>query len=121
MGASVEFKRLFLRGLLWDSQTQSITLATALRAASLAKLTETSKGKVLVGGGSGGTTVQFALPSIGDPTASDIAETCSLFLDLLDVIAEDGESYTDEQKVSILLKNLKAQRSEVSDFSGLRV
>jgi hypothetical protein len=119
--ATSAFVRLFIRGLAWDATDASATFAATLKAASRAKLTNSSKGKVLIGTASGGTSAQFALPPLGDLTADDIAQVCSVLLDKVDVLKAATPAITDANLVVALLAAFQPIRNIQADFSRLRV
>lgn len=123
MRASTEFFRLFIRGLAWDAEQNGATLEATLQAAAQARLTDTQRGKVLIGTGSQGTTVNYTLPSVGDITAQDIATVCSELLDHVDAIKADDADITDAELKTALLARYpvfapKRVRSFRPDFSG---
>lgn len=121
MRASTAFIRLLIRGLAWDAETGATTFAATLKSAAQAKLTATNRGKVLIGTSSGGTTVQYGLPPVGDLTADDIAEVLSLLLDLSDEIVAATPSITDSALKAALLDRFVQVYATRPDFStGLR-
>jgi hypothetical protein len=109
--ATSGFVRLFIRGLAWDAEDKGSAFADTLKAASRARLTDSAKGKVLTGTGSGGTSVQFTLPPLGDLTAGDVAEVCAKLLDAVDAIKAESPNVTDTQLVSLLLAQFPTIRA----------
>lgn len=63
--ASTDYKRLFLRGAKWDSETASISLFAQLKLIAQAKLTDTASGMVLTGTATNGHSVTLQLPENG--------------------------------------------------------
>ncbi len=123
MRATSAFIKLFVRGLAWDATAQNITFEAALKVAAQARLADSKRGKVLTGTGQGGATVEYTLPPLGDMTAQDLAEVCSLLLDRVDALKAGTPSITDSALVAALLAGLKPIREFRPDFScgGLRV
>lgn len=119
MRASTSFVRLFLRGLAWDAETNATTLAATLKAAAQARLTESSKGKVLIGSASNGTQVTYSLPPIGGLASEDIAEVLSNLLDRVDAIRAETPSATDAAVLAALLVDLQPVRAVRQDFGAL--
>lgn len=122
MRATTAFIKLFVRGLAWDAEASSITFEAALKVAAQAKLTESKRGKVLTGTGQGGATVEYTLPPLGDMTAQDLAEVCSLLLDRVDALKAATPGITDDALKAALLAGLRPCREFRPDFSngGLR-
>jgi hypothetical protein len=115
--ASSAFVRLFIRGLAWDADAQNRSLQEVLEAAAKARLTETSKGKVLIGTAANGASVNYALPPTDGLTAQDVAEVCSLLLDKIDAIVAANPGYGDEQIKAALLAAFPSVRTFTRDFS----
>jgi hypothetical protein len=118
--ATSAFVRLFIRGLAWDAEAASATFAATLKSAAKARLSDSSKGKVLVGTTAGGTSVTYALPPMDSLTADDLAEVCSLLLDKVDALKAATPSITDAQLVTALLAEFPSVRRYQSDYSGAR-
>ncbi len=118
MRATAEFIRLFVRGLKWDAADQAISFEAALKNASRARLEVAGKGKVLVGSSSSGTSVSYALPSVGDVTAEDIATICSLLLDAVDSAKAATPSITDDALFAAILAGIAPVRETRPDFSS---
>lgn len=118
MRATADFIRLFVRGLKWDADEQAITFEQALKNASRARLEVSSKGKVLIGTASGGTSVSYALPAIGDITADDVVSICSQLLDVVDRIKAATPAVTDAALYTAVLADVAPVRSTRPDFSG---
>lgn len=119
MRASTSFVRLFVRGLAWDATTNATTLAATLKAAALARLTETNRGKVLIGSASNGTQVTYSLPPLGGLDSGDVAEVISDLLDRVDAILVETPAASDAQIVAALLVDLQPVRAIRCDFSAL--
>lgn len=117
MRATSAFVRLFIRGLAWDAEDASATFADTLKAAARAKLTGSSKGKVLTGTMSGGTSVTFSLPPLGTLTADDVAEVCALILDRVDALLVETPGLTDAELLAALLLQFPSIRSSRLDHS----
>jgi hypothetical protein len=118
--ATTAFVRLLVRGIAWDAGESGVPFADALRTAARARLTDTSRGKVLVGTTSGGTAVTYALPPLGTLTSEDLAEACSILLDRCDAIRAGQPAVTDEALVATLLSQLKPVHAFGHDFRGYR-
>jgi hypothetical protein len=108
-----------VRGLAWDAAANTATLDATLKAAAQARLTETAKGKVLIGSASNGTQVTYSLPPLGDLSAADVADVVSEILDRVDVIRVATPGATDTQIVTKLLADLQPVRAFRSDFTAL--
>lgn len=122
----MNFKRLFLRGLKWDAEEQSISLHDALKSAARAQLTETRNGLILIGTAGNGHTVNFSLPGNGGGlTPFDIAD---LLEDLLrrheeastNLVAAGTADPTDDQIFTEMLTLLVPVRAVTHDFGCLR-
>lgn len=128
MRATTGFIRLFIRGLAWDATTASQPFADVLKTAARSKLTDSARGKVLIGSGQGGTTVSYSLPPLGDLTGADLAEVCSAILDRVESLQAGTPGITDADLLVALLAAFPALpiprsvRSIRPDFSvgGLR-
>lgn len=122
MRATTGFIRLFIRGLAWDAAAASASFADTLKSAARAKLTDSTKGKVLTGTSSGGTVVTYTLPPLGTLTGEDVAEVCSRLLDRVDIIKAADSNIDDEALVVALLAAFQPIRSVRQDFScsGIR-
>jgi hypothetical protein len=101
--ATSGFIRLFIRGLAWDATESGSSFADALKTAARARLTDSSRGKVLVGTGMAGATVNYSLPPLGDLTGADLAEVCSTLLDQVDALKTATPAITDSNLVAGLL------------------
>jgi hypothetical protein len=119
VAGSTEYKRLVVRGLLWDSQDTGRPFYDLLKGAARAKLELTNKGKVLVGSSEAGVSVSYSLPPIGGMSAEDIATTLSELLDYVDTLRAATPAPTDEELVQKLLASLRPARTRRSDFSCL--
>ena len=85
-GASVEFRRLLLRGLHWDAEKAGIFLEEALRSACRARLDETKTGLIVESVGGNGASITFQLPqSASRLTQETISESLSQLYDLYEV------------------------------------
>ncbi len=120
MRATTAFIRLLVRGLAWDAAEAGVSFASTLKSAARARLTDTNKGKVLVGTTSGGTTVTYALPPLGTLTGEDLAEACSILLDRCDAIRAGQPDITDEALVAALLAQMQPVHAFGHDFRGYR-
>ena len=116
--ASADFIRLFIRGIKWDADDASSTFEATLKAASRAQLKETTRGKVLAGTTSAGTSVQYMLPPMGDLTAADLAQACSYLHDLIDAIKAGNPSITDAALYAAVLAEVSPVSASRPDFSG---
>lgn len=121
MRATSGFVRLFIRGLAWDADDADETFVDTLKVAARARLTQTNKGKVLVGSTAGGASVTYTLPPLGDMTAQDVVDVCSELLDKVDAIVAAHPEYGDDQIKTALLAAFPSIRAVRQDFScGLR-
>lgn len=109
--ATTGFIRLFIRGLSWDASEAGATLAATLKVAAKARLRDSARGKVLVGTGQGGASVNFTLPPLGDLTANDVGEVCSALLDAVDSLTAENPSTTDAELLAGLLAKFPAPTS----------
>ena len=124
---TTDYKRLFLRGLKWDAEDASITLAAALKAAARAQLTPTKTGAILTATAGNNHSVTFTLPGAGQgATPAQIAALCEELLRLYDaataaLVASGVPSPTDAQLLTEMLHRLETVvRMGPSDFTGLR-
>ena len=117
MRATTAFVRLLIRGLAWDAEAGSTTLAQALKSAAQAKLTATNRGKVLVGTSSSGTAVQYTLPPLGNLSADDIAAVLSELLDHVDELVAATPAITDSALKTALLDRFVQVYATRPDFS----
>jgi len=115
------FIRLLIRGLQWDATQNGATLDDTLKTAAQAQLTQTERGKVLIGTSSGGTAVQYTLPPLGSLTAQDIADVLSWILDRVDALRAATPGLTDSQLFTALLAEKWGASSFSRDYSALRV
>lgn len=74
----------------------------ALEAVISAGVDSVRKGKVLIGTGSGGTTVQYTLPSIGSYTAEDVIAAYVLLHREVEALIEATPGITKEQLCAAL-------------------
>ena len=118
--ATSGFIRLFIRGLAWDANESGRSLVDTLEIAAKARLTESSKGKVLTGTSSGGTSVTFTLPPLGSLNADDVAEVCSRLLDEVDRLREENANITDDELKTGLLAAFPAIRMVRQNFGICR-
>lgn len=116
--ASSAFVRLFVRGLQWDAEDAGATFSDTLKTAARARLTNSARGKVLIGTASNGTSSTFSLPPLGDLTGNDVADVCSVLLDKVDAIRAADDAITDEALVVALLGEFESVRAVGYDFRG---
>lgn len=120
---STNFKRLFVRSILWASQESGESFLDTLRTASKARLEGSLKGKVLIATSGNGHASTFQIPP--DFTPSDAADLVSEILDRYDearakLVADGQSSPTDQQICDEIMDKLLAIRSSGNDFRGLR-
>jgi hypothetical protein len=115
--ATSAFVRLFVRGLAWDAGDAGASFDDTLKAAARAKLTDSGKGKVLVGTTAGGASVTYTLPPLGDLTGQDVADVCSTLLDKVDVLRAATPAITDAELLAALLAAYPTIRAMRPDFS----
>ena len=122
MGLSVNWKRLFLRGLKWDAETNSATLDNTLKAAAQAKLLITASGRVLVSTSGNGRTNTFALPQAGQGASqTDIVEVVEEMFGLYTEARTNlGGSPTDDQVFAEMMLYLVPVQEVENDFVSLR-
>ena len=120
MRATSAFVRLLVRGLAWDADDAGASFDDTLKTAARARLTDTQKGKVLIGTTSGGTSVTFALPPLGALTGEDVTEVCSLLLDKVDALRAADPALEDAAIVTALLDAFQPVRAVTSDFRSYR-
>lgn len=89
-----------------------------LQTAAQAKLTNSEKGKVLIGVTAGGNSTSYALPPLGSVSADDLAEICGKLLDEVDVLVEETPLITDDALVAGLLALNPTIRALAKDFRG---
>jgi hypothetical protein len=127
VATTTDFKRLFLRGLKWDSEDQGLTLAEALKASARAQLVEVNGGKILTQTAANGGTFTFTLPANGQGLSpSAVAETIERLLREYDaataaVIAAGTPSPTDEQIFTEMMAQLVTVRETYADVSEIRL
>jgi hypothetical protein len=119
---TTEFKRLFLRGLKWDAEEQTITLAAALKTAARAQLVQTNQGLSLIATSGNGHSTTFSLPVAGrDASPQDIA---GMIEDLLTrygaAEAALGGTPSDDQIFTEMMALLVPITESYSDFTLLR-
>jgi hypothetical protein len=79
---SASYRKLFLRGILWDAAEAGIPLGQALQIACQSQLSETKSGKFLTGTSRSGHSVAFSLPMGGRGySPEDITELCGELYD----------------------------------------
>lgn len=101
MATPIAYKRLFLRGLKWDSETDGTTLAATLKTAAQGKIEITERGMFLVGASANGTSSSFQLPQ-GSITPESVSLLVSELLDNYDtalaaLIAAGDPTPTDDE------------------------
>jgi hypothetical protein len=121
---TTSLKRLFVRVLLKNSQDAGDTLYNTLMAAAVARIENTSGGKVLISTAGNGHTNTFEIPS--GFTAVDAAELVSELMDRYDeaksklINDDDIDNPTDQQIHDEIMDKLRPVRSVTHDFSGIR-
>jgi hypothetical protein len=88
-----------------------------LEAAADAKLTESSKGKVLIGVTAGGTSTTYSLPQIGSVGADDLVEVFGTLLDQVNTLVAETPAITDDALVAALLALNPTIRTTFADHS----
>lgn len=121
-----DYKRLFLRSLKWDAEDSSLSLLDTLKIAARARISETSKGKVLVGTAANGKSASFAIPA-GSINNADLVCLCGEMVDrheeairLLAARTVPIASPTQTQIFDEMLALLQPAYSVCSDYSFLR-
>lgn len=122
MVISTDYKRLFLRGLKWDSGENGQTLLANLKTAARARLTATSAGNFLIGSLANGHSAQYALPMNGRGLSQqDLSELCEQTLILYDSAKLNlGGTPTDDQIFAEMLGLLAPVKSSTNDYTQLR-
>ena len=90
----------------------------ALEAVIAAGVDSVKKGKVLIGGGSGGTTVQYSLPSIGSYTAEDVIAAYVLLHSEVEALVEATPAITKEQLCAALRGKKRGTNRVFYKFAG---
>ncbi len=117
--ATSQVIRLFIRALFWEASEKGLTFDAVLKASARAKLSETVKGKVLVGTTANGVSATFQLPAVGDVTQADVTEFCSLLLDTAEEIKRAEPTITDAALEPKLLACFQRNTCSRMDFSGV--
>jgi hypothetical protein len=123
VAVSTEFKRLFLRGVKWDTDEAGTTLFAGLKALARARLKETKAGKVLILSLANGHRVDYALPMNGrDITPRQVTELCEEVLGLFDTARTNlGGSPTDDQIFTEMLALCAPVTEQYADYTFLRM
>lgn len=117
--AKAVFKRALLRCIKWGSESAGISLEAALKAAMLARYSESSKGRFLIGTSGNGTSVSFAVPTGLNPV--DILETLEELYALYTLTEDaDGGTPTDATVFATMLDELQEADSFFGDYTLLR-
>lgn len=121
MRATASFIRNLIRGLAWDSQASGIPFRETLQAAAHAKLTETSRGKILIGVTAGGTSSSYIVPVEGNSySAADIQEAFGLILDQVEALDAENDPVLGDDVLPVELRRLNPTIREAGrDFRGL--
>lgn len=120
---STNFKRLFVRNLLWTAQADSTTLLAILKTLADARIEATQKGKVIISTAGNGHTTSFQIPSDFSPSdAADlIGELVDRYYEARDKLIADGTaSPTDTQIHDEMLAKLRPIRTLARDYFNLR-
>lgn len=123
---ATNFKRLFIRSLLWDSERTGNSLWENIKTAAISKVEATADGSVLVGTSSKGHSVTLALPSGGQGfTPAKIASFLEEIVSRYEaakayLIAEGNPTPTDDQIVTEMLSLMVAVTEYSSDYTELR-
>lgn len=124
--ASVEFRRLLLRGIAWDAEKLGIRLREALKAACQGRLEESKAGQQIVGVSGNGASLTFALPqSSSELTPSRVLNAVSQLYDLYEqTLAEletDEVTATDSAITARMLRLLVRRNEVYTDRSAVLV
>lgn len=126
MPASVptEYKRQFLRSLLWDSLDNGETLAQTLKNVARARLAETNRGKVLINTAANGKSATYQIPPGYGITPADITCLCEELLTRYDeafalIDARQVPAPTDQQIHDEILALMQPIHEASADFSFL--
>jgi len=118
---SSAFVRDFIECLGWDAEDALASFSDTLKAARRARFSDTTKGRVLIGTASGGTSVQYSLPQIGSYSAQDVAEAGEAIARAVDAIRVVTPDIVDTDLIRALLARFPSIRSVREDFScGIR-
>lgn len=112
--------RGFIRDLAAEATAASASFSDTLTAAARSAREGATRGKVLIGTASGGTSATFTLTPPGDWTATDIAEVLSDIEDKAEAIKETDEDIEDDDLIAQLKAAYPTVKSLSSDFSGLQ-
>lgn len=119
MPTSAAFDRDLVEFLGWKAEDDAASFDVTLKAFRRAKFEQTTKGKVLTGTSSGGTSVEYTLPQIGSYTERDISESGEKIARAVEAIRVDDEDITDADLIIALIARFQAVRSFNRDFRGL--
>lgn len=121
MGASIstQYKRLFVRNLLWVADEKGETLCDSLKALAKARVESSQGGKVLIATSGNGHSSSWQIPR--DMSPSEAAELVGEVIDRYDEAkAALTGSPTDAQIITEMLAKLRPINNITNDFSGLR-
>ena len=88
MATTANFRRLFLRNAREEARRTGTSLADALLAAGLARLSATRNGQMVTSAAANGHSYSFGLPGDGITPAA-LADMCSLLLDTYEAAIVD--------------------------------
>lgn len=118
-----DLKRLFLRGIKWDAQSNDQALYEVLMSIAHAKATEMRDGRIIQSSGMGGASVSFTFPQGMTPT--EAASLASEMLDRYEVAVAGlpiDPAPSDDQIFAAMMDQLRPVRGVIRpDFSTMRI
>lgn len=123
MAVGYSFKKLLLRGLIWDAEENVMTIQAVLKDSIRAKITSISGGLYLISTSANGASVTYQLPALASGISPDrIATACSELYDLyeaaiVDLSGDSIASPTNEQIRDRMLAMMLPTNQARSDYS----
>lgn len=124
-GASTDFKRNLLRGIAWDATDRALTLEAALKLACRGQYSKTVDGLFLTASSGNGFSMQFSLPAdAAQFSPAIIAASVSQLYDIYEeacaeLVADEIDEPTDDQRLARMLALLKPRNSASVDYSEM--
>ena len=127
---ATEYKHLFLQGLMWDAEDQSLSLFAVLKSCARGKLRNTKDGRFIVGTAGNGRSTQFALPENSRINPESIASLCAELLRryeeavaYLEIDTPDIEDKSHDDDIFAAMKSGIGEPvlESSADFSGMNL
>lgn len=118
---SSDLKRLFLRGIQWDAQSNGQSLYDTLVIVAKAKVSEMRDGRIIQSSGMGGASVAFTFPNGMTPTqaAALASEMLDRYEDAVDALPSEPN---DDQIFSAMMQRLRPMRGLIRpNFATMRI